>query len=97
MLLKYSLWRTFFLFLSSIYFTIVDGNRENLALRHPCNSINKRLEPYITWTEKLASTQYKGKLIMLFFRLMKKPQWCASYIFHLAKSLKSMLHFDSQQ
>ncbi|CAF1674619.1 unnamed protein product, partial [Adineta ricciae] len=33
--------------------------RENLALRHPCNSINKRLQPYITWTEKLASSQYK--------------------------------------
>ncbi|CAF1101094.1 unnamed protein product [Adineta ricciae] len=36
-----------------------DSYRENLALRHPCNSINKRLQPYITWTEKLASSQYK--------------------------------------
>lgn len=38
-----------------------DYHRENLALRHPCNSINKRLEPYIQWTEKLASSQYGGK------------------------------------
>ncbi|CAF1209765.1 unnamed protein product [Rotaria sordida] len=36
------------------------GNyRENLALRHPCNTINRRLIPYITWTEKLANSQYK--------------------------------------
>jgi len=61
---KYSLW----IFFSSINFTFVVGNyRENHALRHPCNSINKRLVSYITWTEKLASSQYKGELLQLFF------------------------------
>ena len=37
------------------------NNRENLAQRHPCYPINKRLEPYIKWTERLVSSQYKGK------------------------------------
>jgi hypothetical protein len=68
MFVKYSLWQVFILFLSSINFTLITGNyRENLALRHPCNSINKRLGPYIIWTEKLASSQYKGELFQLYF------------------------------
>lgn len=61
--IKYSLWIFYYLLFSSINFLSVIGNqRENHALRHPCNSINKRLIPYITWTEKLASSQYKGEL-----------------------------------
>lgn len=58
----YSLWKNIFLLvLSSINLTIVLSNqRINLAQRHPCYSINKRLEPYIKWTEKLISTQYRG-------------------------------------
>ncbi len=63
MFAKYSLRGVFIILLSSINLTLIAGNyRENLALRHPCNSINKRLEPYITWSEKLASSQYKGEL-----------------------------------
>ncbi|CAF2076559.1 unnamed protein product [Rotaria magnacalcarata] len=60
MISNYSLWKIFVLVLCFINFAHVAGNyRENLALRHPCNIINRRLEPYITWTEKLASSQYK--------------------------------------
>ncbi len=59
MFIKYSLWKFFIVFLSTIF--AADNYRENHALRHPCNSINKRLTPYITWTEKLASSQYKGE------------------------------------
>ncbi len=67
MFAKYSLWRIFIVFLSSINFTLAVGNyRENHALRHPCNAINKRLEPYITWTERLANSQYRGKLFQSF-------------------------------
>jgi len=58
---------TLIVFLSSINFSFIAGSyRENLALRHPCNSMNKRLGPYISWTEKLASSQYKGELYQLF-------------------------------
>jgi hypothetical protein len=64
---KYSLWKNIFFILSSIHLTIASNkHRANLAERHPCYSINKRLEPYITWTERLASTQYKGKCTSLF-------------------------------
>jgi len=60
---KYSLWKSILLFFSSINLTIaITNQRTNLAQRHPCYSINKRLEPYIKWTEKLVSTQYKGEL-----------------------------------
>ena len=66
MFVKLILWRIFIVLLSSINFTLVTGNyRENLALRHPCNPVNKRLGPYIKWTEKLASSQYKGELSQL--------------------------------
>ena len=52
----------YFIFLLSIISIRINGlQRENLAVRHPCYSINKRLEPYITWTERLASSQYKGE------------------------------------
>ena len=48
---------------SSICAILVTGlQRENLAVRHPCYAINKRLDKHITWTEKLASSQYKGKI-----------------------------------
>jgi hypothetical protein len=66
--MKYTLWKSILLFLSSIYLTIAVNNnnqRENLARRHPCNPLNRRLEPYIKWTEKLASTQYRGELFLL--------------------------------
>lgn len=54
------------LYLSSLTSILAAGShRENLALRHPCYTVNKRLEPFITWTEKLASSQYKGELIEL--------------------------------
>ncbi len=63
---KYSLWKNIFLVLSFIHLTIaLNNHRANLAQRHPCYSINKRLEPYIKWTERLVSTQYKGKLKLL--------------------------------
>ena len=61
----------------------IDGffQRENLAVRHPCYSINKRLEPFITWTEKLASSQYQGesnegqrKSSLLFNLVLKDPK-----------------------
>ncbi len=67
MSIKYSLWRIAILFLLVIHFTANGDNyyRENLALRQPCNSINKRLESYITWTEKLANSQHKGELVYL--------------------------------
>jgi hypothetical protein len=62
MFVKYSLWRIGIGFLSVIHSILAGNNyRENLPLRQPCNSINKRLESYITWTEKLASSQYKGE------------------------------------
>ncbi len=62
MFVKYSLWRFTIVFLSVIHFTFAVYNyRENLASHHPCHSINKRLESYITWTEKLANSQYKGE------------------------------------
>jgi hypothetical protein len=58
---KYSLWKYILLFLSSIYLSIATSNqRANLAQRHPCYPINQRLQPYIKWTEKLASTQHRG-------------------------------------
>lgn len=67
MLLKYSLWRIYFVFLSAIQFSPAASNyRENLPLRHSCNTINKRLEQYITWTEKLTNSQYKGEQIAFF-------------------------------
>lgn len=67
MLREYSLWiYVFYLIIFSIDFIETIDHRENLALRHPCNSINKRLEPYIKWTEKLASSQYGGKKTTFF-------------------------------
>ncbi|CAF4777399.1 unnamed protein product [Rotaria sp. Silwood1] len=60
MFIKYSIWRIFMVLLFFINIIVTNGiYRENLALRHPCNTINKRLISYITWTEKLASSQYK--------------------------------------
>ncbi|CAF3338000.1 unnamed protein product [Rotaria sp. Silwood2] len=60
MFIKYPTWRIPIVLLFLINIILTTGNyRENLALRHPCNKINKRLTPYITWTEKLASSQYK--------------------------------------
>ena len=62
MLRDYSLWINILFFIFSNKFLLINGNdRENLAARHPCNSINKRLEPFIKWTEKLASSQYGGQ------------------------------------
>jgi hypothetical protein len=58
---KYSLWKSILLFFSSLTIAL-SNQRTNLAQLHPCYSINKRLEPYIKWTEKLVSTQYKGEL-----------------------------------
>jgi hypothetical protein len=61
---KYSLWKNILLFFASIHLTIANNNhRANLAQRHPCYSINKRLEPYIKWTERLVSTQYRGEYV----------------------------------
>lgn len=65
MLIKYFQWNSILLLFLSLYLTqLVNGNRENLAQRHPCYTVNKLLLPYIKWTEKLASTQYKGKFSM---------------------------------
>jgi hypothetical protein len=76
MLIKY-----FLLILCSIHLTIaVHNQRGNLARRHPCNSLNKRLEPYIKWTEKLASTQYKGEYFFLKnFSSGEKKESCVKY------------------
>lgn len=65
MLIKYFQWNSILLLFLSLYLIqLVNGNRENLAQRHPCYTVNKLLLPYIKWTEKLASTQYKGKFSM---------------------------------
>ncbi|CAF3776556.1 unnamed protein product [Rotaria sp. Silwood1] len=111
MFIKYSLRKSILLFLSSLCLTIAVNNyRENLAQRHPCYSVNKRLVPYIKWTEKLASTQYKDILEKknYFIFLVQKdacgqirsgPACCTneifnSYTFSLANDLKNL--FDSK-
>ena len=69
MFIKYDSWKNSLLFIFSLFYLIinVESNRENLAQRHPCYSINQLLKPYIEWTEKLASTQYRSKLIIFSF------------------------------
>ncbi len=59
MSIKHYLWKSILIYL---LIAVNASQRENLARRHPCNPVNRRLEPYIKWTEKLANTQYKGKL-----------------------------------
>ncbi|CAF1392447.1 unnamed protein product [Rotaria sordida] len=96
MFIKYSLWKSILLFLSSLYLTIaVNNHRENLAQRHPCYSINQRLVPYIKWTEKLASTQYKIQKDAC-GHTGSSPACCTheifnSYAFILANDLKTLL------
>lgn len=71
----------FLVVVSSIFAVLVTGlQRENLAVRHPCYAINKRLDKHITWTEKLASSQYKGKLIEWTFadEWAREREKCAS-------------------
>ncbi|CAF2721693.1 unnamed protein product [Rotaria sp. Silwood2] len=99
MFIKYSLWKSILLFLSSLYLVIAVNNyRENLAQRHPCYSINKRLVPYIKWTEKLASTQYKVQKDAC-GQTGSGPACCTneifnSYAFSLANDLKNL--FDTK-
>ncbi|CAF3419703.1 unnamed protein product [Rotaria socialis] len=96
--MKYFISNSILVFLS-LYSTIAfSNNRENLAQRHPCYSVNKLLKPYIKWTEKLASTQHKVQTDAC-GQTKSSPACCTneifnSYAFSLAIDLKKL--FDAE-
>ncbi|UJR31829.1 hypothetical protein I4U23_019306 [Adineta vaga] len=99
MLIKYLLWKhILYIFLIIHCIKATHVNRVNLARLHPCNSINRRLEHYIEWTEKLASTQYKVQKDAC-GQTGLGPACCTNEIFNsytitLGKDLKNL--FDAE-